>query len=49
MTNHLHLIARAAEGQELSNIVLDFKKFTARRVFELLHLNQQESRRQWLE
>lgn len=49
MTNHLHLIARAAEGQELSNIVRDFKKFTARRVFEKMHLNPQESRRNWLE
>ena len=49
MSNHLHLIARAAEGQELSNIVRDFKKFTARRVFEAICTNPQESRRQWLE
>ncbi|MFC6224086.1 transposase [Hymenobacter artigasi] len=49
MTNHLHLIARAAEGQELSAIVRDFKKFTARRVFEAILINPQESRRQWLE
>ncbi len=49
MTNHLHLIARAADGHELSDIVRDFKKFTARRVFEAIVANQQESRRQWLE
>jgi REP element-mobilizing transposase RayT len=49
MTNHLHLIARAADGHELFGIVRDFKKFTARRVFEAIMANQQESRRQWLE
>ncbi|MCR5889065.1 transposase [Hymenobacter sp. J193] len=49
MTNHLHLIARAAEGQLLSDIVRDFKKYTSRQVFQALHLNQQESRRSWLE
>ena len=48
MTNHLHLIAHAADGYELSNIVRDFKKFTARRVSEAVAANQQESRRHWL-
>ena len=27
----------------------DFKKFTAKQVFQAIHTNQQESRRQWLE
>lgn len=49
MTNHLHLIARATDGHELSDIVRDFKKFTARRVFDAICTNPQESRRQWLE
>ena len=49
MTNHLHLIARAAEGSSLSDIMRDFKKFTAKQVFHTLHVNQQESRRKWLE
>ncbi len=49
MSNHMHLIARAAEGGALSDIVRDFKKYTARRVFEAIQANQQESRRQWLE
>jgi len=48
MSNHLHLIARAAEGVELSDIVRDFKKFTARQVFDAICTNPQESRRQWL-
>ena len=49
MTNHLHLIARAADGHELSDIVRDFKKFTARQVFEAVVTNPQESRRKWVE
>jgi REP element-mobilizing transposase RayT len=49
MTNHLHLIARAAEGQELSNIVRDFKKFTAYRLFKEITEAQGESRRAWLQ
>ena len=48
MTNHLHLIARAAEGQELSNIVRDFKKFTAARLFREISSLPTESRRGWL-
>ena len=48
MTNHLHLIARAAEGHELSAIVRDFKKFTARAVFREIEQLPTESRRQWL-
>ena len=49
MSNHLHLIARAAEDHVLSDIMRDFKKFTAKQVFQAIHTNQQESRRQWLE
>ena len=49
MTNHLHLIARAADDYQLSGIMRDFKKYTAKRIFENLHANPQESRRFWLE
>ncbi len=49
MTNHLHLIVRAAEGAALSDFVRDFKKYTARNLFQALHTNPQESRRKWLE
>ena len=31
MSNHLHLIASAEEEKELSGIVRDIKKFTARK------------------
>ncbi|MBD2769469.1 transposase [Hymenobacter sp. BT664] len=48
MTNHLHLIARAADGHELSNIVRDFKKFTATKLFNEITNAPTESRRGWL-
>lgn len=48
MSNHLHLIARAAEGRDLSGIVRDFKKFTARQLFEEISKSPTESRRDWL-
>ena len=49
MSNHIHLIARAADDYVLSDIMRDFKRFTAKQVFQTLRANQQESRRQWLE
>ena len=47
MTNHIHLIARAKEPFHLSDIIRDFKKFTAN---QLLLLMQQptESRSDWM-
>lgn len=45
MSNHIHLIARAADDYVLSDIMRDFKKFTAKQVFQALRTNQQESRR----
>lgn len=47
MTNHLHLIARAKSGYELSSIIRDFKKFTARNIIEEIK-NISESRRVWM-
>jgi len=34
MTNHIHLIARAKENYQLSDIIRDFKKFTAHKLLE---------------
>ncbi|MDQ2753420.1 MAG: transposase [Bacteroidota bacterium] len=47
MTNHIHLIARAKEPSRLSDIVRDFKKFTANQLLPLLQLPQ-ESRSDWM-
>lgn len=47
MPSHLHMLCRAKEGFDLSNIMRDFKKFTARRLIQNIK-EQPESRRQWL-
>ena len=48
MTNHVHLIARAEEGDLLSDILRDFKKFTSKAVLKAINENQRESRKEWL-
>ncbi len=48
MTNHLHLIARAVDGNTLSNILRDFKKFTSKALIKAIQENDRESRKEWL-
>lgn len=48
MTNHVHLIARAKEGKELSAIIRDFKKYTSKQVLKAIEENPQESRKEWM-
>ncbi|PKP01533.1 MAG: transposase [Bacteroidetes bacterium HGW-Bacteroidetes-6] len=36
MTNHIHMICRAKENFQLSDIVRDFKKYTANKLIELM-------------
>jgi REP element-mobilizing transposase RayT len=47
MTNHLHIICRAKEGKKISDIIRDFKKFTAKRMLSLIEGNR-ESRKDWM-
>lgn len=47
MSNHLHLIARAEEPARLSDILRDFKKFTANQIIKSIQKDP-ESRRDWL-
>jgi REP element-mobilizing transposase RayT len=48
MSNHLHLIA-SAPNQHLGYLLGDFKKFTAKKILELLqNYDLPESRRDWL-
>jgi REP element-mobilizing transposase RayT len=47
MTNHCHLIVRS-EGYRLSDVIRDFKKYTAKAIFEAIDQNEQESRKRWL-
>jgi putative transposase len=47
MSNHMHLIVRANQGHRLSDIIRDFKKFTAKRIIDKIQ-NETESRREWM-
>ncbi|MCX2742681.1 transposase [Mangrovivirga sp. M17] len=48
MSNHLHLIVAAKEGYYLSDILRDFKKYTAKEILSAIDQNQSESRRNWM-
>jgi len=48
MSNHLHLIAKAQDGFELSGIIRDFKKFTSKRIIKTIEENPVESRSKWM-
>jgi len=47
MSNHVHLIAKAQEGYQLSDILRDLKKHTSKRIVENI-AEEPESRREWL-
>lgn len=47
MSNHLHLVCRAEEGSNISEIVRDFKKFTSKAIVKKVN-EIPESRRDWL-
>ena len=48
MSNHCHLIVRAAGDNKLSDIIRDFKKYTSKRIYKAIEENVQESRKSWL-
>jgi REP element-mobilizing transposase RayT len=47
MTNHIHLIARAKDGFQLSDIIRDYKKWTANQLLEKIK-EPTESRSDWM-
>ena len=47
MSNHIHLIVQSKEGR-LSDLVRDFKKFTAKNILEAIQ-TEPESRREWMQ
>lgn len=47
MSNHCHLIVRA-KNENLSDIIRDFKKFTAKAIYKTISENPYESRKEWL-
>lgn len=48
MSNHLHLIAGSVQGNDLSDTLRDFKKFTATQIINTIAANPLESRKSWL-
>ena len=47
MSNHFHMIVRAGENN-LSDVIRDFKKHTAKSIYKAIEDNPTESRKQWL-
>ena len=47
MPSHLHLLCRASEHFEMSDIVRDFKKFTSKAIIKQIE-DEPESRKEWL-
>jgi len=47
MSNHIHLVVQQKDGK-LSEWLRDFKKFTSKKLVNLILENPQESRREWL-
>ena len=47
MSSHLHLIAAAEKGK-LSEVLADFKSYTAKQLLHLIAGHPQESRREWM-
>ncbi|MDF3078491.1 MAG: transposase [Sphingobacteriaceae bacterium] len=48
MSNHCHLILRAAGRYSLSEIMRDLKKHTSKKIYRAIQENAQESRKTWL-
>jgi len=48
MSNHMHVIMSAKEGHRLSDIVRDFKKYTATSIIDMILTNKEESRSEWM-
>lgn len=47
MSNHLHLVCKANENSRISDIIRDFKKYTAKTIIEIIK-TEPESRRDWM-
>ena len=48
MSNHVHLVAAAAEGHALPDILRDLKKYTSSQILKTIAENHQESRKDWM-
>ena len=49
MPSHAHLLADLTDDDALlADVLRDFKSYAAKRIYELIEINSQESRRDWL-
>ena len=48
MSNHIHMIIQAKNGEDLAALVRDFKRYTARVIYNTLKTDRRESRRNWM-
>lgn len=48
MSNHVHLIAEAAEGAKLQDIIRDLKKYTSKQITKAIKEHPGESRGEWM-
>lgn len=48
MTSHIHLIVSSEEGNNLSDVIRDFKSYTSSQLKNKIKENGKESRREWL-
>jgi putative transposase len=47
MSNHIHLVCRVKEDSQISDIIRDFKKYTAKTILDKI-IKEPESRRDWM-
>jgi REP element-mobilizing transposase RayT len=47
MSSHIHLLCKATDGFILSDVIRDFKKFTSKKVIQII-IEEPESRREWM-
>lgn len=47
MSSHIHLLCKGTNGFILSDIIRDFKKFTSKKMIQII-INEPESRREWM-
>ncbi|MFC4818030.1 REP-associated tyrosine transposase [Flavobacterium sp. GCM10023249] len=47
MSSHMHLLCKTTNGFILSDVMRDFKKFTAKKIIQTI-IDEPESRREWM-
>jgi len=48
MSNHIHMIVRTESDHKLSQVIRDFKRYTAKVIYETLKKDKHESRKNWM-